>query len=67
MASEMMDGPGVFVTDCTGAAVVANKLKVGLRRQAGPMNEESSTCATGGLPAGYQSGNAEAPRGCRPF
>eukprot|EP00971_Amphidinium_carterae_P251662 4995828-Amphidinium_carterae.1 len=32
MACEMMDGPGVIVTDCRGAAVVANKLKAGLRR-----------------------------------
>eukprot|EP00971_Amphidinium_carterae_P325497 6455780-Amphidinium_carterae.1 len=36
MACEMMDGPGVIVTDCKGAAVVANKLKAGHRRSRGP-------------------------------
>eukprot|EP00971_Amphidinium_carterae_P115674 2291196-Amphidinium_carterae.1 len=30
-----MDGSGVIVTDCKGAAVVANKLKAGLRKPRG--------------------------------
>eukprot|EP00971_Amphidinium_carterae_P039210 770721-Amphidinium_carterae.1 len=34
-ACEMMDGSGVIVADCKGAAVVANKLKAGLRKPHG--------------------------------
>eukprot|EP00971_Amphidinium_carterae_P188515 3741938-Amphidinium_carterae.2 len=35
IACERLQGQGVVVTDCKGAAVVANKLKNGLRRPRG--------------------------------
>eukprot|EP00971_Amphidinium_carterae_P221228 4392094-Amphidinium_carterae.1 len=35
IACERLQGQGVIVTDCKGAAVVANKLKLGLRRPRG--------------------------------
>eukprot|EP00971_Amphidinium_carterae_P300796 5976466-Amphidinium_carterae.1 len=35
IACERLQGQGVVVTDCKGAAVVANKLKLGLRRPRG--------------------------------
>eukprot|EP00971_Amphidinium_carterae_P156613 3104397-Amphidinium_carterae.1 len=35
VACERLQGQGVVVTDCKGAAVIANKLKLGLRRPRG--------------------------------
>eukprot|EP00971_Amphidinium_carterae_P012525 246685-Amphidinium_carterae.1 len=35
LACERLQGQGVIVTDCKGAAVVANKLKLGLRKPRG--------------------------------
>eukprot|EP00971_Amphidinium_carterae_P253946 5041556-Amphidinium_carterae.1 len=35
IACERLQGQGVVVTDCKGAAVVANKLKLGTRRPRG--------------------------------
>eukprot|EP00971_Amphidinium_carterae_P218894 4344905-Amphidinium_carterae.1 len=35
IACERLQGQGVIVTDCKGAAVVANKLKLGLRKPRG--------------------------------
>eukprot|EP00971_Amphidinium_carterae_P129284 2560748-Amphidinium_carterae.1 len=35
LACERLQGQGVIVTDCKGAAVEANKLKLGLRRPRG--------------------------------
>eukprot|EP00971_Amphidinium_carterae_P081774 1617625-Amphidinium_carterae.1 len=32
IACERLQGQGVIVTDCKGAAVVANKLKLGVRK-----------------------------------
>eukprot|EP00971_Amphidinium_carterae_P281008 5579146-Amphidinium_carterae.2 len=63
----MLQGQGVVVTDCKGAAVVANKLKAGLRRARGQAVRDAWHHAPVLLAEHFQKGSSSCPSFLEPL